>query len=312
MPLLTGITFAKAVTLVQILTRDNGAVTQYATPTLLLDAFIQAVKDINQQTRSVVIDNLESPIIYQGAPVVTVLATAANSGASSILVAQNLNLLAGMTLTINDPTPSNSETLTVANTYVPGSTTVPFTTTLAHSHVQGCGVTSNNRLYDFPNGFNAVYRMDFNGMALDHVQLDTLYDIYSIWGQHWDIIRGIPKYWYTSTNQAGSQTKFGIFPVYPSGTGWPIHLFSVVDPPQPSGTGDTTTTTGLDSKLDMAVVHWMCEYVMIARRELAYAQYFNQKWKEALSNYASNQISRQSREGDAFLDNNRPYLSETF
>lgn len=313
MALQAPITFANAVTAVQGLTRDNINNPQFATATNLLPVFNQAVKHINAKTRSIVIDNLDSPIIYQGAPVQTILAAPVNSGASSITVAQNLNIVAGLVLTINDPNPAHTESVTVANTYTPGSTTVPLTGTTTYSHVQGCGVVSNTRLYDFPNNFNAVYALDFNGMILKHVQYDTLGDIYSIWGQHWDMIRGIPKYWYTSTNTPGGVNKFGVFPVYPSGFGWPIHLFSIVDPPAPTSSSDTTTTTGLDSRLDMAVVYWMCEYMMASRRDLAYAQYFNQKWKEVLADYADNQISRQARDGgDQFLDNNSPYLSETF
>lgn len=305
MALPVGIKFSDAVTLVAMLTRDNGNVTQYATAANLMPLFNQAVVKVNGITRSRVISNTENPIIYAGPPVVTSMASASLAAATSIQVLQSFTIVAGMTLTINDSNSAHIENRVVDNSYVPGSATVPFTVALTYAHAQGTGVASNNRLYDFPTGFNSVYQVDFNGMPLTYGQLDTLYPIYSIFGQAWYAIKGYPKYWYQDDN------KFGIFPNFPT-AGLPIRLWSVKDPTPVTNPSDTTTTTQLDQKLDMMIVYRMAELLCVSRRELPFAQYFRNLFDDEKRDYEQNQNERQAREGVEFLDHTQPYLTETF
>ena len=305
MALPSGILFKDAVTYCQFLTRDNGNVTQFATAANLVPVFNKAVVKINHITRSRVISNLETPIIYQGPPVVTSLSASVSAGGSSMTVLQTATIIAGMSLVMNDSNPAHVETVTVANSYVQGQNPVPITGTFTYNHAQGTGVASTNRLYDFPTGMNSVYQVDFNGIPLIYGQLDTLYPIYSIFGQSWYAIKGYPKYWY----QDGS--KFGIFPNYPT-SGLPIRLWSVSDPSPVTSSADTTTTTQLDQKLDDAITYKMCELLAISRRELTYAKVFSELLKSELLDYEQNQNERQSRDGVEFLDHTMPYLTETF
>lgn len=305
MALPSGSKFSDLVAYCAFLTRDNGNVTQFATAVNLMPVFNKSIVKVNAITRSRVISNIENPIIYAGPPVATNLSSPATGGASSFNVSQVQSIVAGMVLTINDVTPANVESVTVANSYVTGSLPVTITGTLAHSHAQGTGVSSNTRLYDFPTGMNSVYQVDFNGIPLSFAQLDTLYPIYSIFGQAWYAIKGYPKYWY----QDGAQ--FGIFPNFPS-AGLPIRLWSVKDPTPVTSSADTSTTTQLDQKLDDMVAYKMCELLAVSRRELPYANYFRGLFDVEKMDYEQNQNERQSREGVEFLDHTMPYLGETF
>src|SRR5690242_11523489 len=154
MALLKGITYSKATQLVQVLTRDAGNVSQYATAAVCLDAFNQAVKHINGLTRSVTIDNLSNPVIYQGAPIITNLSLPATATNTSITVQNLLNITAGMSMTISGN--GLTEVVTVAGGYVAGTQPVTLSAGLVNSYPAGSGVISNTRLYDFPTGFSAV------------------------------------------------------------------------------------------------------------------------------------------------------------
>lgn len=305
MALPAGATFTSLVSYCAFLTRDNGNVTQYATAANLMPIFNKAIVKVNSITRSRVKSNIESPIIYAGPPVATNLSSSASSGAGSFNVSQVMSIVAGMTLTINDSNPANVETVTVAGGYVTGSLPITITGTLAHNHAQGTGVSSNTRLYDFPTGYNSVYQVDFNGIPLTYGQLDTLYPLYSIFGQSWYAIKGYPKYWYQDDD------KFGIFPNFPT-AGLPIRLWSVKDPTPVTSSADTTTTTQLDQKLDDMVAYQMCELLCLSRRELPFAQYFRDLYNREKLDYEQNQNERQSREPVEFLDHTAPYMNETF
>lgn len=68
----------------------------------------------------------------------TVLTAA--SGAASLLVQSGLGIYPGMTLTVADG--ANTETVTVAGTYTPGSTTVPTAAALLFTHPVGTAVSA--------------------------------------------------------------------------------------------------------------------------------------------------------------------------
>lgn len=71
---------------------------------------------------------------YVSGYVNTTIVTAV-AAATSITVASGIGIIAGQSLRIYDG--GSSETVTVASTYVYGSTTVPLTSALVHSHLEG-------------------------------------------------------------------------------------------------------------------------------------------------------------------------------
>jgi hypothetical protein len=70
----------------------------------------------------------------------TTLASAVAAGATSITVASALGIFPGLTLPIYDA--DNTESVTVAPSYVQGSTTVPLVAALAHNHASGSAVSA--------------------------------------------------------------------------------------------------------------------------------------------------------------------------
>ena len=69
----------------------------------------------------------------------TTLTAQANSGTASLQVAAAAGLIAGGTLGLDTGT-TIAETVTIANTYTPGSLTVPLTANLAFTHANGAAV----------------------------------------------------------------------------------------------------------------------------------------------------------------------------
>ena len=76
---------------------------------------------------------------YVAGYVVTTLAGAANAGLSSLTVKDPTGIVAGDTLRIWEP--GVEEAVTVAGSYIAGSTTVPLTANLANSHTSGAGIS---------------------------------------------------------------------------------------------------------------------------------------------------------------------------
>jgi hypothetical protein len=76
---------------------------------------------------------------YIAGYVVTTLAAGVAAGASSLTVKDATGLVAGDVLRIWEP--GVEEAVTVANSYVAGSTTVPLTAALANTHATGAGIS---------------------------------------------------------------------------------------------------------------------------------------------------------------------------
>lgn len=70
----------------------------------------------------------------------TTIATSASAGATSITVKSGAGIVAGLSLTIYDG--KETEIVTVASTYVFGSTTVPLTAPLAYAHAAGDAISA--------------------------------------------------------------------------------------------------------------------------------------------------------------------------
>lgn len=79
-------------------------------------------------------------VTYINGWVNTTLAAGVSAAATSLTVAKSLGIYAGSQFTVFDG--PLTEVVTVANTYVAGSTTVPLTTGLAHAHVAGVSISN--------------------------------------------------------------------------------------------------------------------------------------------------------------------------
>jgi hypothetical protein len=77
--------------------------------------------------------------IFWAGYVTTTLANSPTQAATSVQVTDPTAVIAGDVLRIWEP--GSEESITVANTYVPGSTTVPLTAGLAHAHTTGAGIS---------------------------------------------------------------------------------------------------------------------------------------------------------------------------
>lgn len=145
------------------------------------------------------------------------------------------------------------------------------------------------RLYAIPSGQQDIYELQYNGGPLPFRQLSEMPEFY---GQGWYAITGEPECWYIEDEQVG---------LYPraSSAGKPIVLFSVKRPTPMTAVGHTT---GMDYRLDMAVLYWAAEFIMISRREFDCAAEHRGKWKEALEIYQSVQINKRVRGGRTFLN----------
>jgi hypothetical protein len=128
------------------------------------------------------------------------LTASASSGATSISVASATGLIAGGTLGLETGT-SIAETVTIANTYTPGSLTVPLTAALAYAHASGAIVNvpvssafANTAIRDtirrlkYPPVMEAYYTAGTQSLAQQNslpavgtaTQLDTItFDNYS-------------------------------------------------------------------------------------------------------------------------------------
>lgn len=75
----------------------------------------------------------------------TTLTAAAIVGATSVLVASALGIFPGLTLTLLADAAATTEQVTVASSYVQGSTTVPLVAALTHAHGIGDALTAMPR-----------------------------------------------------------------------------------------------------------------------------------------------------------------------
>ena len=72
----------------------------------------------------------------------TTLAGAVSAAATSLTVASALGIFPGLPMTIYDDAVAKTEMVTVANTYVQGSTTVPLTSALVNAHASGTSISA--------------------------------------------------------------------------------------------------------------------------------------------------------------------------
>jgi hypothetical protein len=76
---------------------------------------------------------------YVAGYVTTLLAAGATAGATSLTVKDPTGIIAGDVLRIWEP--GVEEAVTVANSYLPGSTTVPLTAALTNTHTAAAGIS---------------------------------------------------------------------------------------------------------------------------------------------------------------------------
>lgn len=89
--------------------------------------------------------SLFAQVTYVNGYANTTLAVDAAAGASSVTVQSPLGIFAGMPLTIYDDANSTTELVTVAPTYVSGSTSVPLVSPLTGAHAAGTAVSAMPR-----------------------------------------------------------------------------------------------------------------------------------------------------------------------
>ena len=164
----------------------------------------------------------------------TALTAQANSGATSIAVASATGLIAGGTLGLETGT-GLAEAVTIANTYTPGSLTVPLTAALAFTHVSGAVVNvpvssafANTAIRDtirrlkYPPTMEAYYTAGTQTLAQQNslpavgttTQLDTVtvdnYSAFSTSTHTWTAPIGGVYWCYFASEQAMNGTSLSL------------------------------------------------------------------------------------------------------
>jgi hypothetical protein len=81
-------------------------------------------------------------VLYVNGFANTTLAADVSAAASSVTVASPLGIFPGLPMTIYDDAVAKTEMVTVANTYVQGSTTVPLVSPLVNAHTSGTAISA--------------------------------------------------------------------------------------------------------------------------------------------------------------------------